>query len=513
MSAATRIVVATLLAAALLPMSALADSTPVTVPSAVTSTSPEPTATPAPTATPVPDSQRRPVNGRCEVSVSNGDKQTDRLDDRNVRTGVALKAGDTVTIRWAEKVNCGAVYWEWRLGDAPVGTKLTFLDENDALLGTLERPRDMTNNLEYLPEGTRCVRLTAVEDCRIAELRMYRVNAVPAAVPHFEAPLTKADLLLVAAHPDDEPVLLGGIVPIYDAERGLAVQVAALTDGESREEWIGRVYEFQRGLSANKLTHFPLILGLSDKWSNNLQDALAIWETRGQDALGALVGLIRRVKPQVIVTHDLNGEYGHGAHMATAHLMTRAVEQAADPACYPESADAFGIWQAKKLYLHLYPENKVLLDVEAPLDAFDGKTALEMALIGLDYQRSQLGPTWINMLSRREYDIADYGLYFSTVGYDESGTDFFDNIDPSCLSNYVEPEPTPTPVPAPTSAPTPPPDPKPTQTVPPESAEPADTSATSRWEALLPVAALLIAATGALAVAAIRGKWFGGRKK
>ena len=47
-------------------------------------------------------------------------------------------------------------------------------------------------------------------------------------VQQWQAPLEKADLLALAAHPDDEILFLGGTIPYYAGEMGKAVQVAYL---------------------------------------------------------------------------------------------------------------------------------------------------------------------------------------------------------------------------------------------------------------------------------------------
>ena len=162
-----------------------------------------------------------------------------------------------------------------------------------------------------------------------------------------------------------------------------------------------------------------------------------------------LVRLIRRTRPDVAVTHDLEGEYGHGAHIAVAHAMAEAVRLAADPQVDPESAEQYGIWQVKKLYIHLYPEHRVTLDLDAPLAAFQGKSAREMAVEGMACHESQKVVTWQQTILNRTYDSAVYGLFFSTVGYEESGTDFFENLVPPAQTDDAEPVPTATQEPCP----------------------------------------------------------------
>ena len=81
-----------------------------------------------------------------------------------------------------------------------------------------------------------------------------------------------------------------------------------------------------------------------------------------QETLDYLVTIIRQRQPKVIVSHDLDGEYGHGAHIFTASCLRRAVILAADPKYHAESYEAYGTYEVKKLYLHLYDEYKVHMD-------------------------------------------------------------------------------------------------------------------------------------------------------
>ena len=390
---------------------------------------------------PVPLTERRPVNDRCTViEVSNAYLDIGRLWDQ-MAYGVPLSAGDTVHFQWTDELQCGTVYWRFRLEQPPDNITLSFFDAQGRLLERLERPGVMEENLEYLPVGTRSVVLKADTACNLAELALYAPGAAPSTMTHFEPPLTKADLLLVAAHPDDEHVMMGGVVPYYDAERGYAVQVVSVTHGYAGKEWDTRRLEFRRGLYCNRLTHCPLLLGLLDNWYDTGDIAMSRWKNRGQDVVAELVRLIRSTRPEVAVTHDFDGEYGHGAHIAVARAMAEAVQLAADPQSDPESAEQYGVWQVKKLYIHLYPNNRVILDLDVPLAAFQGKSAREMAVEGVACHTSQKVATWQQTIRDRTYDSAAYGLFFSTVGYEESGRDFFENLTPA--AQPTDPAPTP----------------------------------------------------------------------
>ena len=160
--------------------------------------------------------------------------------------------------------------------------------------------------------------------------------------------------------------------------------------------------------------------------------------------VSAIVALIRRFEPEVVVTHDLDGEYGHGAHRATALCTLEAVSAAADGTLFPESADLYGAWQVKKLYLHLYDTGTVTMDWRVPLAAFDGQTALDVANEAYAMHVSQQ-EYHQNVYDSGDFSSAEFGLAYTTVGQDAAGGDFFENIPPDALTNYVFPTPSPSP--------------------------------------------------------------------
>jgi LmbE family N-acetylglucosaminyl deacetylase len=74
------------------------------------------------------------------------------------------------------------------------------------------------------------------------------------------------------------------------------------------------------------------------------------------EAVGKIVALIRRERPDVVVTFDENGGYGHPDHMAIHRFTRAAFAAAADPAAYPEQIEA-GLLphRAQKLYYTAIP--------------------------------------------------------------------------------------------------------------------------------------------------------------
>ena len=295
--------------------------------------------------------------------------------------------------------------------------------ENDPVYANCLRLREYAADI---PDTAETVEFLSGSDGYISELRLYAdLKDVPETAEMWEPPCEKADILFAVAHPDDEHLMMGGIVPIYAAERGKKVQMVYMTANQET-----RKAEALHGLWVNGLRNVPVFLDLKDKKTMALDAAMAVWEKAGQDALGVLVEQIRRFRPEIVVSHDPEGEYGHGAHRATSYYVGEAVKQAADSACYPESFEKYGEWQVKKLYLHLAGEKDAytVLPVDEPLQAFDGKSGFEMAQLGYAEHEGTQGDEWMKLLLSREFDCSKYGLVFSTVGQDEQRNDFFEHL-------------------------------------------------------------------------------------
>ena len=116
---------------------------------------------------------------------------------------------------------------------------------------------------------------------------------------------------------------------------------------------------------------------------------------------------------------------------------------AQDATKYPESAQAYGAWQVKKLYLHLYHENPIEMDWHQPLQAYGGKTGYEMACIGYAEHKSQ--QDFYQMQQGGKYDNAKFGLAYTTVGLDTGKRDFFEHIPHGGTVSSGDEEPSPGP--------------------------------------------------------------------
>jgi LmbE family N-acetylglucosaminyl deacetylase len=151
------------------------------------------------------------------------------------------------------------------------------------------------------------------------------------------APLT---LMAVHAHPDDEASSTGGILARYSAE-GIRTVVVTCTNGEYGDGPGGvkpgedghdpdsvaktRLVELERAIAALGVTHLER-LGYHDSgmrdWPYKDQEH-PFCQVPVSEAAGRLIELFDKYEPQVVVTYDENGGYGHPDHIQ-AHLITMA---------------------------------------------------------------------------------------------------------------------------------------------------------------------------------------------
>lgn len=169
----------------------------------------------------------------------------------------------------------------------------------------------------------------------------------------------KRRLLAVLAHPDDESFGMGGTLARY-ADEGVDVHIAIATDGVAGsvaggyEHTLQELAEVRRKEleSAVKLLGGTLhMLGYRDSGyigdpANYHPDAFINCDV--EEAAGKVVALIRRIRPQVIVTHDETGGYYHPDHIHCWKITTAAWHAAGDPSRFPEMGPA--PYQPQRLY-------------------------------------------------------------------------------------------------------------------------------------------------------------------
>ncbi len=399
---------------------------------------------------------------------------------------------------------------DWRR--APEEYTLTEYDANQTPFFTHTAAEDSFPCLSQLYEPNSNAKYISIKfttpEQGISRIRVFSAGELPNTVVRWEPPCEKADLLVVSAHQDDEWLWFGGIIPYYDLVRDKNVQVVYMAKGGRL-----RYGEALNGLAVAGVRTYPHFIGLKDKHDSSLEAAVKTW-TSMDHILNVLVEVIRRYKPEVILTHDWNGEYGHPQHQLTSRVMEYAIAAAADPAQYSDSAAQYGAWQVKKLYRHLEEKCPIEFDWHVAYPEFGGRTGLQVATDSMNEHVSQL--QYYQVRDHGKYDNALFGLSYSTVGDDVLHEDLFENIPESApaAAENIKSSPEPSAAPAaeveaaPTAAPeitaeTAPADnssPEPALTGAP-SPEPAPVAPTARSRERNTAAPLLIAGCGVVAAA------------
>ena len=237
----------------------------------------------------------------------------------------------------------------------------------------------------------------------------------------------KTDMMVLVAHPGDEILWLGGAIPYYAGEKGMQVEVCSLTC-----EDLYRELEFINGLWQMGVQNYPDIAGFDNKQYATLAETYEAWGRK--DIELSIARMIRKYKPEVLITQDIKGENGQPQNIACVESAIHAVEMAANPKYDPESAAEYGEWEVKKVYIHLGANPTITLDWTQPLEAFDGKTALEVAEAAYKCHESKAGTAYEIAYPGTESDSSLFTLLRSTVGVDKECKDFFENIPEESLT-------------------------------------------------------------------------------
>ena len=180
--------------------------------------------------------------------------------------------------------------------------------------------------------------------------------------------------LLVHAHPDDETINNGATMAMY-AAAGVGVTLVTCTRGEEGEVLVPDLSHLASHANdelgvhrETELANAMKALGVSDhrflgaptkkyrdsgmmgKEPNNRPDVF--WQANVDEAAEELVKIILEIKPQVLVTYDEFGGYGHPDHIQAHRVAMRAAELAA-----PQ-------WEIQKIYWNTMPKSIIQMGIE-----------------------------------------------------------------------------------------------------------------------------------------------------
>lgn len=379
--------------------------------------------------------EARDITADCEITLSPGKYKTlDRICDRDWHTIYLSNKmkNPSVTVSAPKETPMYGVYVcfgdklaPWQVQAKHNGEWVTVY-ESEGLYAHEFAPLEGERQIRILPMSTKQTTLC------IGELFVYSQGDLPSTVQFWQPAPQKADLMVLSAHPDDEVLFFGGAIPYYAGEKQMDVLVVYMTCN-----MMERRSELLNGLWACGVKTYPVIGDFWDKYSTKVDTIYGAWGKTASQKF--IVNLLRQYKPDVVITHDVGGEYGHGAHKTCADLMQKCIPLAANDQKFTDSYNAWGAWEVKKLYLHLYQENAIEMDWDQPLSAFGGKTGYQLAVEAYNWHFSQhdqgqknkqTGEFEYFTVEPRDSDYSCYrfGLAYTTVGEDVEKNDFFENI-------------------------------------------------------------------------------------
>lgn len=269
--------------------------------------------------------------------------------------------------------------------------------------------------------------------------------------------MTDRRLLLVHAHPDDETIGTGIAMAQY-VDEGVGVTLVTCTLGEEGEilvpglEHLASDKEDRLGDHRyDELTEAMRVLGVED-WRllggrGRYRDsgmvgtppnerAEAFWRSDLLEAATHLVAVIREVRPQVLVTYDDFGGYGHPDHIQAHRVSMYALTLAAAATFRPDLGPA---WDVAKVYWTAFPRSVVREGIErmraagettgfAEMDPDDIPFAIDDALVTTAVSAPALLDRKLDALRAHATQVTVDGGFFAladNVGAEAFGTEYF----------------------------------------------------------------------------------------
>ena len=284
----------------------------------------------------------------------------------------------------------------------------------------------------------------------ISEVRCYPEGEIPNDVQRWTRDYD-ADLIIFSTHADDEVLFFAGIMPTYlNQDKKIHVTYVARHDMGHRVNQ-KRLHEQLDGLWTLGIKDYPTFGIVEDQKSllkkhdkknydktiKKVQEQVKLQALTDDDVIEFMVKNIRLYKPDVVVGHDVYGEYGHGQHVYNTYILKQAVLLSNDKTY---KVDELAPYNIPKVYIHLYDmKNTTTLDLDTPLDMYNGKTAYQMckeAFLKHVTQQKSKYPAWLNGANNEYTSAKDikttspmyWGLFYTTVGPDVKKNDLFENI-------------------------------------------------------------------------------------
>lgn len=276
-------------------------------------------------------------------------------------------------------------------------------------------------------------------------------------------------LLAIYAHPDDEQGISGSFAKY--ARQGVNTSLICATRGEVGEiapgvaatpETLGQVREGEMRCAAAKIGLRHLYMfdyrdsGMVGTAQN--EDARSLHQADLLDVAARVTKIVREQKPQVLVTFDAWGGYGHPDHIQMHKAALLAFFVAGDKRAFPEQLKSgFEPWTPQKLYFNVWPRSRFdtyveylkangqempdwlvgfgqrALPEEVITTRVDVSEFARLKLESLQCHASQLGPdtffrkipseVWLDMVKQETFMLAE-----SRTGRANDEQDLFEGI-------------------------------------------------------------------------------------
>ena len=361
------------------------------------------------------------------------DRELIMLNDNSYDSYTTISKGNTLTIKSEKDIKHIYIIYEI------ISSKGKLKTEKESIeLGV----NGFIHEYQKLSAPVNTLKLSYNNDVTISEIQVYSEGEIPDDVQIWKKEKT-TDLMIFSTHADDEVLFFAGIIPTY-IDRGKKIHVTYLARHElGKHKNQIRMHEQLDGLWTLGITDYPTFGYIPDAYSkikeNTPKEKEKVLKTvekqleevniTDEDIINFDIKVMRQYKPKVIVMHDEYGEYGHGQHILNTLLLKEAIKKV-------DTND----YKLSKAYIHLYDkDNWTILDLDKPLDYYEGKTAYQKckeAFLKHVTQQFSKYPAWLNG-KNNEYtsakDIKSYspmywGLYYTSVGKDKKKNDLFENI-------------------------------------------------------------------------------------
>ena len=181
--------------------------------------------------------------------------------------------------------------------------------------------------------------------------------------------LTNLSVLTAFGHPDDEGFGCGGTLAML-AARGARITVVCATNGDVGEisdaslathQTLARVRqeEMRQAMAVMGITDLRF-LGYRDSGMQGTEDndhPDSLYRAEPGKVVAQVVDIMRESRPEIVITHDPSGGYGHPDHTTFHRHVTQAFSLAADPSYSGTSVERPQTWTPRLLYYVCFPRS------------------------------------------------------------------------------------------------------------------------------------------------------------